>query len=485
MIDTKSMRAKILDLAMSGQLTEQLPEDGTAEELYQQIQEEKQELVKASKIKKEKPLPEISAAEVPFSLPVNWKWVYLGELFQHNTGKALNGNDSHGQLLEYITTSNLYWDHFELDDLKKMLFTENEVEKCTITKGDLLVCEGGDIGRSAIWPFDYEMRIQNHIHRLRRYSTSICTEFFYFLLWYYKQTGRINGIGIGLQGFSSKRVHSLIVPLPPYKEAVRIVEKIHQAISAIDTIEELQKKYTENISVLKSKLIDAAIQGKLAEQLSEDGTAEELYQQIQEEKQALIKAGKIKKEKALAEITNDEIPFEIPDSWIWVRLSNLMLLMSTGPFGSMLHKSDYIENGIPVINPANIVDGSIIPSTKMQISMETKSRLIAYELHEGMIVMGRRGEMGRCAVVGPAEDGWLCGTGSFFMKPSSEMCSDFVSLIISSPYSKAFLSGQSIGMTMDNLNQSILQSMPVPLPPLAEQTRIMEKLHVVYKMLEN
>ncbi len=324
MIDTQSIRTKILDLAMRGRLTEQLPEDGTAEELYQQIQVEKQALIKAGKIKKEKPLPEITEGEKPFEIPESWKWVYLGELFQHNTGKALNASDRQGELLEYITTSNLYWDRFELDDLKQMPFTESEIEKCTVKKGDLLVCEGGDIGRSAIWPFDYEMRIQNHIHRLRRYSSGIYTEFYYYLLWLYKQTGRINGIEIGLQGFSSKRVHSLIVPLAPYAEAIRVAETIKKAFSTLDTIDELQTKYADNLTVLKSKLIDAAIQGKLTEQLPEDGTAEELYQQIQEEKQALIKAGKIKKEKPLPEITESEIPFEIPANWKWCRIGDIV-----------------------------------------------------------------------------------------------------------------------------------------------------------------
>ena len=115
----------------------------------------------------------------------------------------------------------------------RALFTESEIVKCTVTKGDLLVCEGGDIGRSAIWTYDYDMRIQNHIHRLRRFSTKICTEFYYYLLRLYKQTGRINGIGIGLQGFSSKRVHSLIVPLPPLAEQERIVNQLNELFATM------------------------------------------------------------------------------------------------------------------------------------------------------------------------------------------------------------------------------------------------------------
>ena len=334
MIDTQAIRSKILDLAMRGQLTEQLPEDGTAEDLYQQILEEKQKLIKEGKIKKQKTLPEITDEEIPFDIPKNWKWVYLGELFEHNTGKALKTSDQNGQLLEYITTSNLYWDHFELKKLKSMYFKESEIDKCTVKKGDLLICEGGDIGRSAIWTFDYEIRIQNHIHKLRKYSELIYTDFYYYLLWLYKQTDRISGIGIGLQGFSSKRVHSLIVPFVPYYEAVRVVLKVKKAFSVLDTIDKLQAQYADNLTALKSKLIDAAIQGKLTEQLPEDGTAEELIDRIKIEKEALISSRKIPKEKALPKINSGDIPFCIPENWKWVRVRDVATYMT-----------DYVANG--------------------------------------------------------------------------------------------------------------------------------------------
>ena len=120
----------------------------------------------------------------------------------------------------------------------------------------------------------------------------------------------------------------LPVPLPPLAEQHRIAQRFEQAFSALDTIEALQAKYADNLSVLKSKLIDAAIQGKLTEQLPEDGTAEELYQQIQAEKQSLIKAGKIKKEKPLPEISADEIPFERPSNWKWCRIGSILTLQS-------------------------------------------------------------------------------------------------------------------------------------------------------------
>lgn len=227
--DREILKGKIIDAGIRGKLTEQLPEDGNAEDLFAQIQEEKAKLIKEGKIKKEKPLPEISDEEIPFEIPRNWKWVYMGEVFSHNTGKALNNADREGVSLEYITTSNMYWDHFELSGLKKMFFKESEIDKCTIKKGDLLICEGGDIGRSAIWDFDYEMRIQNHIHRLRGYG-EIEHAYYYYLMWIYKASGIINGRGIGLQGFSSKRVHQLVVPLPPIAEQKRIADRINELL---------------------------------------------------------------------------------------------------------------------------------------------------------------------------------------------------------------------------------------------------------------
>ena len=235
---------------------------------------------------------------------------------------------------------------------------------------------------------------------------------------------------------------------------------------------------------LKSSILQLAIQGKLVEQRPEEGTGEELYQQIQAEKKRLIQEGKIKKEKPLPEIAEDEVPFEIPESWRWVRYSELMNSMSTGPFGSMLHKSDYVQNGIPLVNPANIVNGRITASNKMMVSAETAKRLGSYMLQTGMIIMGRRGEMGRCAVVGRQENGWLCGTGSFFMMPTCHMYVHYISMLFSTPCAKGYLSGASVGTTMNNLNHKILSDMPVPLPPLAEQKRIVAKIEELLPYLD-
>lgn len=139
--------------------------------------------------------------------------------------------------MTYITTSNLYWNRFELDSLKEMNFTESEIEKCTVQKGDLLVCEGGDIGRAAIWNYDNEIRIQNHIHKLRPF-TEISILLYYYVFYYYKLTDRINGRGIGIQGLSSNQLHNIFLPLPPLNEQKRIADKVSQLFSLLDSIAE-------------------------------------------------------------------------------------------------------------------------------------------------------------------------------------------------------------------------------------------------------
>ena len=253
MIITKA-KSKILDLAIRGQLVPQDPDDEPASVLLERIRAEKEELIKQGKLKRDKKESVIFRgednsyyekidtevrcinSEIPFDLPETWCWCRLGTLFAHNTGKALNSADSAGTPMTYITTSNLYWDRFELDSLKEMLFADSEIDKCTVKKGDLLVCEGGDIGRSAIWMFEENIRIQNHIHRLRPYI-SLSGRFYYYVMYMWKQLGLIGGQGIGLQGFSSKLLHNLIVPLPSIDEQERIVAFIDKLFEPIESIE--------------------------------------------------------------------------------------------------------------------------------------------------------------------------------------------------------------------------------------------------------
>lgn len=323
----EQLKLSILQSAFQGKLTGECLPNETADDLYQQIQSEKQRLISEKKIKKEKSLPEISADEIPFDIPDNWRWCYVGDLFLHNTGKAQNSSGStNGTIRKFITTSNLYWGEFDFTKVKEMPFTDTELERCTAKKGDLLVCEGGDCGRSAVWDYDEEVCIQNHVHRLRPYR-DVNIYYFYYLFYLYKNTGRLRGRGVAIQGLSNEAIHKVVLPLATLEEQHRIVAKIEELLPYVDCyaaayekLEQFNAKFPED---MKKSVLQYAIQGKLVEQRPEEGTAEELYRQIQVEKQKLIKAGKIKKEKPLPEIAEDEIPFDIPESWKWVRIGAL------------------------------------------------------------------------------------------------------------------------------------------------------------------
>ena len=214
----KQAKSKILDLAIHGKLVPQDPNDEPAAELLKRIN----------------PKAEITCDKGHY--PVGWIDVILGDIFYHNTGKALNSSNKEGVLRNYLTTSNVYWNQFDLSLVKQMPFRDNELEKCTVQKGDLLVCEGGDIGRSAIWNFDYNICIQNHIHRLRP-KGDLNVSFYYYVLRFLKEHNRIGGKGIGLLGLSSNELHKIGMPLPPRKEQDRIVLKIEELFSVLDNIQ--------------------------------------------------------------------------------------------------------------------------------------------------------------------------------------------------------------------------------------------------------
>lgn len=245
-------KKSILQDAIQGKLVPQNSSDEPASVLLQHIKKEKLRLVKEGKLKKKdivesfiykgdhnKYYEQVGknridiTDDIPFDIPSNWVWTRIGYLFTHNNGKQLNKSNSAGMLMEYITTSNLYWDGFRLENLKRMPFEENEIERCQAIKGDLLVCEGGDVGRSCIWPYDYPIMLQNHIHKLRTYLP-LCTKYFFYIFYLYNLIGLIGGKGIGIQGFSAKALHNTIIPLPPLKEQERIVKKIETVFNKIN-----------------------------------------------------------------------------------------------------------------------------------------------------------------------------------------------------------------------------------------------------------
>lgn len=429
--------------------------------------------------------------EAPFNIPTKWGWQTLEKCCEIYTGNSIPEKEKKEKYeglkegFDYIGTKDILLTQEIIYNNGVKIPYENNFKRA-YDKTILLCIEGGSAGRK-IAILDREVCFGNKLCAFN------ANKIFYKFLFYYLQSNEFkkifveNRTGI-IGGVSIKKLKNIVLPIPPFAEQKRIVAKIEELLpyveryeTAYNKLQQLNKRFPGD---LQKSVLQLAIQGRLVPQRPEEGSAEELYKQIQAEKQKLIKEGKIKKEKPLPPITDDEKPFEIPDSWNWVRFNELMNGIFTGPFGSMLHKSDYIENGTPLINPANINKGKIIPSNKMMVSNETKERLAKYILKSGMIVMGRRGEMGRCAIITDKENGWLCGTGAFFMIPSSNVYVKYLKTLFDTAYAKIYLAGNSIGTTMSNLNHSILKNLLIPLPPLAEQKRIVAKIEEILPLCD-
>jgi len=240
------------------------------------------------------------------------------------------------------------------------------------------------------------------------------------------------GTGATVQGVKLPFVKSLQVPIPSLPEQQRIVGILDKAFDGIATAKANAEKNLQNARAL--------FEGYLQAVFTQRG-----------------------------------------DGWVERRMGEIAENISTGPFGTMLHKSDYVLDGIPLVNPMNIVDSKIVPSRKMMVNKETRDRLASYVLKTGDIVIGRRGELGRCALVTKREAGWLCGTGSFLIRLSDVMAGEFFVALFSSKRFRARLEASAVGTTMNSLNHGILNDLVLPLPPIAKQREIMSKAH---KLLE-
>ena len=333
----QELKNSILQLAIQGKLVEQRPEDGTAEELYQQIQQEKQRLIAEKKIKKEKPLPEITEDEKPFDIPNSWKWARFGELGNYKKGpfgsaltKSMFVPKGNGSIKVYEQKNAIQKDANIGEYYIDRNYFESKMTGFEVMSGDIIVSCAGTIGETFILPENIERGIINQaLMRMRIFNPIFIPYFLVFFDVVLKQNAIASSKGSAIKNIPPFDVlKNYLVPLPPLAEQKRIVEKIEQILPHIDQyekawgkLETFNKRFPDD---MKKSLLQYAIEGKLVEQRAEEGTAEELYQQIQEEKQRLIAEKKIKKEKPLPEITEDEIPFDIPDSWKWVRLRDIV-----------------------------------------------------------------------------------------------------------------------------------------------------------------
>ena len=508
----KQLKNSILQWAIQGKLVPQDPNDEPASVLLDKIRQEKERLIKEKKIKRDKnasiiyrgednsyyekmlAMGEVKCIdeEIPFEIPQGWEWTRIGNIFNHTSGKQQSSsNKGGGTPQKFITTSNLYWGHFILDNVKVMNFTDEEIKTCSATKGDLLVCEGGaGYGRSAIWNEDYDICLQNHVHRLRPCVCGIC-EYVYHFIYLLKESNNLASVGTAMPGLSANRLKGLLLPFPPLSEQRRIVTKLAELLPQIEKYNNVQNKLDElNTNIkdsLKKSILQEAIQGKLVPQLAEEGIAQELLEQIKTEKQNLVKAGKLKKS-ALAtsiifrgddnkywekstecmECIDDKIPFEIPSTWCWVRHNQLFEISG----GSQPPKSQFVDS--PKSGYIRLYQIRDYGSNPMPVYIpQEKANKIT---KEGDIILARYG--GSLGKVFWAKDGaYNVAMAKVIPLFDFEFVNkQFLFLFYQSSIYQYLVKDHSRS-AQAGFNKDDLKDLFFPLPPLEEQSRIVE----VYK----
>ena len=478
-MDTQAIRKKILDLALRGKLTEQLPEDGTGQQLFQHIQERKAVLAGTGKAKKQESLIPLTKEDIPFEILDNWQWVRLGDITAKITsGSTPTGGKKSDAYVDkgfcFFREQNIYNDGIHSEGMvyitEQLLSTREN--STVIAKDILLNITGGSIGRCAIVPDDFSKgSINQHILIIRMVEEE--TRFFTHLVLCspYAQN-HIKSKAVGdKDGFSGGRCKYMPVPLPPLPVQKRIVSIIHSAFSVLDTIDTLQSQYQDNLATLKSKIIDAGIQGKLTEQLPEDGTAEELYQRIQQEKLALEKAGKVKKSKPLPPISEEEKPFDIPENWKWVKLGNVITLVS----GTDFKPEDYNDSGIGM---PYMTGASNIENDKLIINRWTPCpRNIAYE--GDLLLVCKGSGFGKLVICNVSE----AHIARQFMsiRPYYGVDVNYVKAVMINSFQIIKEAGKGL---IPGVDRDTVLNIPLPLPPIAEQKRIVAKQEELLTLCE-
>ena len=485
----QELKNSILQLAIQGKLVDQRPEEGTAEELYRQIQQEKQALIKAGKIKKEKPLPEITEDEIPFEIPESWMWVRLGVLIRVIGGVSYDKKDVSNFGYRILRGGNIQQMNVLLAEDDVFLPEQYRDDDKLIREGDILVVASTG-SKAVIGKAGYVDRsitntmIGAFLRICRPYQLSIANYLrCLFDSDFYRKHIRELAQGTNINNVKESYITEFAIPLPPLAEQKRIVARIEELLPLIDRyekawnrLEDFNKHFPDD---LQKSILQMAIQGKLVEQRPEDGTGEELYQQIQNEKQALIKAGKIKREKPVSEIAKDEIPFEIPENWEWVSVGSVCINIQYGTS----NKSS-ISGKTVVLRMGNIQNGRIVYDKLVYTSDETEIK--KYQLEVDDLLFNRTNSkelVGKTAIYKGEIPAVFAG---YLVRITPlQMRSDFLNYVMQSQYYWNYcqiVRSDAIGQS--NINAEKLKRFVFPLPPLAEQKRIVAKLEELLPLCE-
>ena len=398
----------------------------------------------------------------PYELPEGWCWCNLNEIAESSLGKTLDKSKNTGKVYPYLCALNVKWNAFDLSVVKSIKLEDNEKERYQVLKGDLLICEGGDVGRSAIWNSNEPIYFQNALHRVRFFG-NIVADFYLYLFWCYKNYNWIDDIcnGVTIKHLTQDKINALHLPLPPVAEQQRIVIEVKKWFVLIDQIEQIENNLQSTIKQTKSKILDLAIHGKLVPQDPTDEPASELLKRINPK----------------AEITCDNGHYQkLPEGWCECKLSDVCVFDNGYAFSS----DNYNDCGIPLIRISNITNtGSIdlsscvfiqdVPSNKfivksgdllIAMSGATTGKMGVYLYEEDALLNQRVGDL-KCT------DAMLQQYRNYYMFAKS----DYILKI-------------AYGGAQPNISAKAILDIDVMLPPLNEQHRIVAKIEEIFAQLD-
>lgn len=478
----QELRASILDLAIQGKLVPQIPEEGTGENLYEQIKMvDAQECSGKRRGKGKSIILPISEDDIPFDVPETWKWVRLGTIGYTNIGLTYSPKDIADDGTIVLRSSNIQNDRMDYEDIVRVKMDIPKNKMCHI--GDILICARNGskrlVGKAAI--IDKEGMSFGAFMAIFR---SPCNEYvLQFINSAYFRNSLLGDTGTTtINQITQDMLKNALIPLPPLAEQKRIVAKIEELLPLIDRYEQawsaLETFNTRFPVEMQKSILQMAIQGKLVPQLPEEGTGEELFQQIQAGKQTLVKAGKIKKEKPLPEITEDEIPFDIPDSWKWVRFSDV-LDVRDGTHDT----PKYVTSGIPLVTSKNLVDGKIdFETTKMILLEDAQAINMRSAVDDGDILFAMIGTIGNPVLVN--KDREFCIKNMALFKAIDQDLFSMEYLLLFLQNEQHAMKKKASGGVQSFVSLKFLRNYLLPLPPLAEQKRIVAKLEEILPLCE-
>lgn len=484
----QDLKNSILQLAVQGKLVQQYPEDGTATDLLKHIAQKKSDLIKDGALKKEKPLPAVDANNLPFDVPENWVWIRLGDFCSIYNGNSINAGEKAEKYSKkcdghsFIATKDVGFDH-SINYENGVYIPLNREDFRIAPVGSVLLCmEGGSAGRK-IGILEQDVCFGNKLCCLAPFV--IFNKYLYYFLqspaFFSAFTDLMTGI---IGGVGAAKIKSIAMPVPPLAEQERIVAKVEELLPLVSEYGGVEKRIfalnAEFPDKLRKSILQQAVQGKLTERDPSDEPASELLKHIQMEKSKLIAEGRIKKEKQLPPITEDDCPFEIPNEWEWVRLTDVGEVSR----GRSKHRPRndtilYRDGKYPLIQTGDVArSGGLITSCSASYN----------DVGLAQSRMWPKGTLCLTIAANIADVGILDFDACF---PDSVVGFNAFKPIASNKYFlymlmayKAILDSMATRSAQKNINLETIASLAYPLPPLAEQKRIVARVEELLAMCD-